>query len=423
MASHASLRLRTTYTYGVPLLVYPSKRLFPLLMTIRSTFTLLGTCCLLAFLVSSCDDHRLFAPTARLELTATLSGAAERPPVTTAATGTFTGVLDRATRTLSYTVTYTGLTPVAGHLHRITGADGNGPVEIPFASLASPIISTATLATTTRVDSLIDGYYYVNLHTAANPGGEIRGDIRLATSAAVSTSTTLGTVLTSGDGKSLYFFAQDVSGVSNCTGNCANTWPPFSSNSPNLSSDFSTITRTDGSKQTTYKGWPLYNFRNDLVPGDVKGENVGNMWSVANPSYLVLRAAGQLVGNDGKNYTGDYKEGTGNTTYLTDSQGVTLYALSTDKQNTNTFTRADLSNNAIWPLFETSTLNAVPSALNKADFGSITVAGRSQVTYKGWPVYYFGTDAKKRGSTKGVSVGRQPGFWMVLTPTMAAAPL
>ena len=116
---------------------------------------------------------------APVRLTATLSGAAERPATPSMATGNFTGVIDPTTRVLSYTVTYSGLTPSAGHLHRINNSTtGNGPVEIPFASLASPIIGTATLTTAGRVDSLLNGFYYANLHTPAYPGGEIRGDIR-----------------------------------------------------------------------------------------------------------------------------------------------------------------------------------------------------------------------------------------------------
>ncbi len=144
--------------------------------------TLLSFALLTALSVTllSCNDHRSFPNDAKIQLVSTLSGAAERPnSVSTAASGSFVGVVDRATRVLSYTVTYSGLTPAMGHLHRINAANGNGPVEIPFASLASPIIGTATLATSTRVDSLINGFYYANLHTPAFPGGEIRGNIRV----------------------------------------------------------------------------------------------------------------------------------------------------------------------------------------------------------------------------------------------------
>lgn len=146
----------------------------------KSTFLSAAVLIALSFTLMYCNDHRTFAPGATVRLVSTLSGSAERPtPVPSAATGSFVGVVDRATRVLSYTVTYSGLNPVAGHLHRINAANGNGPVEIPFPSLASPIIGTTTLATNTRVDSLINGFYYANLHTAAYPGGEIRGNVRV----------------------------------------------------------------------------------------------------------------------------------------------------------------------------------------------------------------------------------------------------
>jgi CHRD domain len=150
------------------------------IMSIKTTLFSLSALLMLGIALVACNDHLRFTPQAVIPLVSTLSGAAERPtPVVSPGTGTFTGSVDRATRVLSYTVTYSGLTPVAGHLHRINAANGNGPVEIPFSSLTSPIIGTATLATNTRVDSLINGFYYVNLHTTANPSGEIRGNVRV----------------------------------------------------------------------------------------------------------------------------------------------------------------------------------------------------------------------------------------------------
>ncbi|MFD2570319.1 CHRD domain-containing protein [Spirosoma soli] len=138
------------------------------------------TCIALSVILISCNDHRTFPADAKIALVSTLSGAAEKPTsVSTAASGSFVGVIDRATRVLSYTVTYSGLTPTMGHLHRVTAANGTGPVEIPFSSLTSPIVGTATLATAGRVDSLINGFYYANLHTPAYPAGEIRGNVRV----------------------------------------------------------------------------------------------------------------------------------------------------------------------------------------------------------------------------------------------------
>lgn len=239
--------------------------------------------------------------------------------------------------------------------------------------------------------------------------------------------TSLGNVMTGAGGKTLYFFAPDVSGVSSCSGSCKETWPVFYKENPSLgtglkAADFATITRADGDKQTTYKGWPLYYYKNDAKAGDVTGENIGNVWLVAKANYTVMLASRQLVGNDGKNYTFDTKEGTGNSIFLTDSLGRTLYAFAPDKFKKNTYTKADLSNNATWPIFETSsTIGEIPSALAKTDFATITAVGKTQLTYKGWPLYYFGADQGQRGSTKGVSVPR-PGVWPVVNATSPVAP-
>ncbi|MVM29527.1 hypothetical protein GO755_05750 [Spirosoma sp. HMF4905] len=241
------------------------------------------------------------------------------------------------------------------------------------------------------------------------------------------TTTALGKVLTGEGGRTLYFFAPDVAGDANCSGACKDNWPIFYQENPTLgtglkAADFATITRADGNKQTTFKGWPLYYFKNDAKAGDVAGENVGNVWMVAKPNYTVLLASRQLVGSDGKSYTFDTKEGTGNSIFLTDSLGRTLYAFSFDKNKTNKYTKADFSNDGIWPIFQTSSiLGEVPSALNKTDFATITVFGKTQLTYKGWPLYYFGSDAGQRGSTKGVSFPK-PGVWPVVNATSVDAP-
>jgi hypothetical protein len=137
----------------------------------------------LGLTLSSCgNEENPTITSTKTNLTATLNGGSEKPASTTsAATGTFTGVVDETTRVLSYTVTYTGpftSSLTAGHLHRITAADGTGGVEIPFTSLTSPIIGTFQLANQNRVDSLKNGFYYANLHTTVYKGGEIRGDIK-----------------------------------------------------------------------------------------------------------------------------------------------------------------------------------------------------------------------------------------------------
>jgi len=111
----------------------------------------------------------------KVNMTAVINGSQEVPANPSTASGSFTGVYDKATKVLTYTVTYQGLTPTAGHLHR--GAPGtNGPVIYPFSSLTPPISGTATF-TQADEDLLLNGGFYVNLHTPAYPGGEIRGNI------------------------------------------------------------------------------------------------------------------------------------------------------------------------------------------------------------------------------------------------------
>lgn len=112
-------------------------------------------------------------------LTATLNGASQRPAVTSAGSGTFEATVDKATRLMSYTITFAGITPSAGSLNRITQPDGTGPyvVRFPLTLLRSPIQATYALSPP-QLDSLLKGQWYVNFPTNANPGGEIRGDIR-----------------------------------------------------------------------------------------------------------------------------------------------------------------------------------------------------------------------------------------------------
>jgi len=125
------------------------------------------------------DDNTTPTPTNPvINVRADINGLQEKPTSTTStATGSMTGTIDTTTNVLSYTVTYSGITPTMGHIHKIDSANGTGAPVIPFASLTSPISGTASLRRTQR-DSILAGQYYVNLHTAAYPNGEIRGDIK-----------------------------------------------------------------------------------------------------------------------------------------------------------------------------------------------------------------------------------------------------
>ena len=108
-----------------------------------------------------------------------LTGGQEVPAVTTGGSGTIDTTFDKSTNVLTWTVTYSGLSgPVtAGHFHGPAAAGANAGVAVPFTGdLSSPIRGKATL-TAAQVADLTAGRWYVNLHTAKHPGGEIRGQL------------------------------------------------------------------------------------------------------------------------------------------------------------------------------------------------------------------------------------------------------
>lgn len=257
--------------------------------------------------------------------------------------------------------------------------------------------------------------------TDADPSGEF--DIQ------ISSTSSHGDILTDGEGNALYVFTLDVKGESLCEGDCTSSWPVYYSEELNLgegldSGSFGTIIRPDGSNQTTFAGWPLYYFTGDGQPMSVNGDGVNDVWYAAKPDYSLMLASQQLVGHDDNNYrvdnSGNYVEGDEITNHIVDVLGRTLYIFINDSANTNNFTAQDFSNNGVWPIVEES-INAAPSNLNGSLFSTIDVYGRQQLTYKGWPLYYFGQDEMQRGNTKGVSFP-QPGIWPVAQRNMEAAP-
>ena len=113
---------------------------------------------------------------------ATLDGSQQSPPVTTKGKGTATFSFDTAKKKLSWNVKYSGLSgpATAAHIHGPADMGANADPVIPFkGKLKSPIKGSATLTDAQAAD-LEAGKYYVNVHTAANKAGEIRGQIEKA---------------------------------------------------------------------------------------------------------------------------------------------------------------------------------------------------------------------------------------------------
>jgi predicted lipoprotein with Yx(FWY)xxD motif len=113
------------------------------------------------------------------------------------------------------------------------------------------------------------------------------------TTIAMTKNSQLGPILTDSKGNTVYVFAKDSKGMSNCNGSCASLWPPVTtSGNPKvgsgvLASKLGTAKRSDGSTQIAYGGRPLYTYTGDSSPGDVTGNGIntfGAVWYAVQPN-------------------------------------------------------------------------------------------------------------------------------------------
>lgn len=141
-------------------------------------------------LLAACDDgEAVLAPQPATEFEATLTGAAERPnPVSPSGSGTATFTLNDAGTAVSYSITVQNMTSAisAAHIH-LGDASVSGGVVVALTTPTNGGTVTGSVSSTTGLGlgvsfgSLLElmrnGDVYVNVHTANNPGGEIRGQI------------------------------------------------------------------------------------------------------------------------------------------------------------------------------------------------------------------------------------------------------
>jgi len=145
------------------------------------------------------------------------------------------------------------------------------------------LLGTALLATTAACGST-SGPARTDSHPAAAPAGV---GVQIEQSS-------LGPILTDQNGRTLYAFTDDKGGTSSCAGECIATWPALVSRQPVGAGNgtdkvlLSQTTRTEGTSQATYGGWPLYYYVGDVGPGDVDGQGVDGVW-------FVVGADGKLV--------------------------------------------------------------------------------------------------------------------------------
>ncbi|NTU68453.1 MAG: hypothetical protein HGB02_06200 [Chlorobiaceae bacterium] len=104
----------------------------------------------------------------------------------------------------------------------------------------------------------------------------------------------VGNYLADANGRTLYWSKKDMPKTTKCTGACLEKWPAFfneailSADPEMNSSDFGTIIRPDGKKQTTFRGYPLYYYKMDQVRGDTKGHKANAAWFAMLPGKFHL---------------------------------------------------------------------------------------------------------------------------------------
>jgi predicted lipoprotein with Yx(FWY)xxD motif len=209
-----------------------------------------------------------------------------------------------------------------------------------------------------------------------------------------------GTILVDSRGRTLYYSADDIAAgeISTCNGECATLWPAISADttkvsSPLIPADFGSVTRADGSEQTTYHGMPLYYYQQDVKAGNINGENVNNIWFVVRPGQRLLVAHTEKFGS-----------------FLTDGSGKTLYTSAKDTAGTSNCTDDCI---ARWPPFSADPVTA-PSFLKPADFSTVTRAdGKKQTAFLGKPLYSFAGDGRP-GDVNGQGM---EGTWSVANVT------
>ena len=231
----------------------------------------------------------------------------------------------------------------------------------------------------------------------------------------------LGSFLVDDKGMTLYLYTKDTPNTSNCYDKCATAWPPLLTTGNPVAgsgvdaSKFGTTTRKEGTMQVTYNGWPLYYFVKDKKSGDVTGQNVGSVWFVISPAGDKVESMTETTptttaaaSSGGTSVAVGKSDALGS--FLVDDKGMTLYLFTKDIPNTsNCYDKCATA----WPPLLITGSPVAGTGIDASKLGTTKRKdGSIQVTYAGWPLYYYANDAKA-GDTTGQNVGS---VWFVISP-------
>ena len=154
----------------------------------------------------------------------------------------------------------------------------NGQWSVVSLTAAAPAAPAAATPMATEMPGAMSTSSPSSGGMLASPGAAVQ----------VAADAKLGNILTDSAGMTLYIYAKDTPGASNCTGMCAQNWLPLPiaagalpSAGTGVTGQLGVIPRSDGTYQVTYNGMPLYRFIRDKQPGDTNGQGMAKgQWSV-----------------------------------------------------------------------------------------------------------------------------------------------
>ncbi|MFI6149531.1 SCO0930 family lipoprotein [Streptomyces sp. NPDC051109] len=249
----------------------------------------------------------------------------------------------------------------------------------------------------------------------AAAGADSKGAGQLA----VAQNEQIGSLLADSAGFTLYRFDKDTAKPpkSNCEGDCAKTWPVVPAGDATAAAGMDPallgeVVRTDGSKQLTVAGWPVYRYSKDTKAGETNGQGVGGTWFAFAPDGKKAAKAAAAPAGAGEaagalTVAKDPKLGE----HIVDGNGMTVYRFKKD---------------TAWPMASNCTGDCVAKwpvvpPVDKANAKGIVEKGYSvldrpdgkkQQAIDCWPVYTFSGD-KKAGDVNGQGVG---GTWYAVAP-------
>ncbi|WP_225830002.1 SCO0930 family lipoprotein [Streptomyces sp. NK08204] len=295
------------------------------------------------------------------------------------------------------------LTAMAAAILALTAACGQDHTATPAARNVGATAAVGDYGNPGTGSGAANGYGTDGSQSSASPAP--------AGKLTVAANPDLGSVLTDGSGHTLYRFDKDTANPprSNCSGDCAATWPPVPAGDATAGPGvdramLGEVTRADGTEQLTIGGWPAYRYAKDAGPGDVNGQGVGGTWFALAPDgkkASLSALPGLSVRKDPE--LGDI---------IVDRHGRTVYRFLKDKawpEPVSNCTGACLEK---WPAVAAVEPGDTEGVKKKGLMGFTRPDGVKQMTVNCWPIYTFSGD-KAPGDTNGQGVG---GTWYAVAP-------